>query len=131
MDTRLDKGDQEIREGRRIPDEVTGSIISGTFKHSSLPSAIKEFVRAGDKPEDILMRTVLDDRTGTAVPMFMERCIDCEDEVHLNLVLHWMAAQVSRKGRGRDDLLQAVVGQLKQAAKLLGKKTDGDKPDNV
>ena len=42
-----------------------------------------------------------------------------------------MAAQVSRKGRGRDDLLQAVVGQLKQAAKLLGKKTDGDKPDNV
>ena len=88
MDNRLDKGDQEIKESKKTPDEVTGSIISGTFKHSSLPSAIKEFFRAGDKPEDILMRTVLDPRTGTAVPMFMERCIDCEDEVHLNLVLH-------------------------------------------
>jgi len=110
-----------------------GSFIDGLFGSGELASAIKEFVHPGKGPSEVLMRVVFkDQREANAAVLFLRKCDEFHMEGHKTLLLNRLCSSVSVEGKGRSQLLQAVVGQLLTHLYRGGqksKKGNGDDAD--
>jgi len=97
-------------DGRGI---LTPGFLEGIFSQAQFPNAIKEFVHPGKEAGELLMRVVFkDEREANAAVLYLSKCEEFKMERHRRLLLHRLAATVSVKGVGRNQLLQAVVGHL-------------------
>lgn len=106
-------GHNDGRSGRGLMNDIFGT--------GEVASAIKEFVHPGKGPSEVLMRVVFkDERQANASVLFLRKCDEFHMEGHKVLLLNRLCASVSIKGTGRNQLLQAVVGQL--MAQLNGLK---------
>jgi len=83
---------------------------------AEFPSAIKEFVHPGDDAVSLLMRTFFaDENQANASVLFYQKCVKFNLEDGKKLLLNKLAAQVSVKGLARDQLLQSVVGIIRES----------------
>jgi len=76
------------------------------------PSIFREFVRPGDKVEELLMRTRLTKREAHLVTIALYKAEKFELESFKKLLLSYLAVMCSVNGMSRKELLQAAVGML-------------------
>lgn len=92
---------------------LSPGFLEGIFSQAQFPNAIKEFVHPGKEAGELLMRIIFkDEREANAAVLYLSKCEEFKMERHRRLLLHRLAATVSIKGVGRNQLLQAVVGHL-------------------
>lgn len=102
----LEHGDGHNGRDRR-------GFMNDLFGAGEIASAIKEFVHPGKSPSEVLMRVFFkDERQANAAVLFLRKCDEFHMEGHKTLLLNRLCSSVSVKGTGRNQLLQAVVGQL-------------------
>lgn len=111
------------------------SFIENSFKDSEMPSAYRELTHPGKDVLELLMRTTFDteDEINAAV-LYYHKCEEFKDEDGKRLLLSKLAAKPSLAGRSRDQLLQALVGQLRldknDAPKQFKKKRRSDEEED-
>jgi len=101
------------------------------FKDQEMPSAFKELTHPGKDVLELLMRTTFDseDEINAAI-LYYHKCEEFRDEDGKRLLLSKLAAKPSLGGKSRDQLLQALTGQLRMDQQAFNRKKKSRRDDN-
>lgn len=114
-------GHREVAELSKTKAELRKGSFENAFTQTQFPNAMKLLVDQGEKIREVLMRTNFISRAERIAWMhIIAQCEEFGDEKGLQEAFDNVAAMVSERGRGRNDLVDAIIGDRRESARMKG-----------
>ncbi len=108
-----------------IPGFLSGGQLAGMVGQKEMPNALNMLIQPGEDPIELAMRTIIvrDDEISVKIKAYAYRLAKCEefhDELGKKEILYEWAMQVSRRGIGREQIVDSVTGERSHNEKMSG-----------